>query len=191
MINNSWGCPPIEGCDPQALAPAVRALRVAGIFVVASAGNSGPACGSVNDPIALYDDVFTVGAVDVTGDVTSFSSRGPVTVDGSNRVKPDILAPGAAVLSALPGASYGENDGTSMAGPHVAGVVALMWSAQPGLIGNINRTEQLIIETARPYSGIPNGCFSGDSMSTVPNNAFGYGLIDAYAAVRAAQAYSE
>ena len=191
VINNSWGCPPIEGCDPQALAPAVQALRAAGIFVVASAGNSGPACGSVKDPIALYNDVFTVGAVDVSGDVTSFSSRGPVTVDGSERVKPDIVAPGAAVLSALPGGSYGENDGTSMAGPHVAGVVALMWSAQPRLIGDIDRTEQLIVETARPFSGIASGCFSDDAISTVPNNAFGYGLIDAYEAVRAAQAFSE
>ena len=48
VLNNSWGCPPIEGCDAAALGPAVRALRAAGIFVVASAGNEGPRCGSVS-----------------------------------------------------------------------------------------------------------------------------------------------
>ena len=184
VLNNSWGCPPVEGCDPASLLPAVRALRAAGIFVVASAGNSGPRCGSIGDPIALYDEVFTVGAVDEGGEVASFSSRGPVVVDGSERVKPDIIAPGVEVLSSLPGSSYGVNDGTSMAGPHVAGVVALLWSAQPRLIGDIDRTERIIVDTARPYAGSRAGCFDGD----VPNSAFGYGIMDAYAAVQAALA---
>ena len=75
----------------------------AGIFVVASAGNDGPRCGSVSDPIAIYDSAFSVGAIDQAGDIADFSSRGPVTVDGSNRVKPDILAPGVDVISSLPG----------------------------------------------------------------------------------------
>jgi subtilisin family serine protease len=183
VLNNSWGCPPIEGCDADALAPAVRALRAAGIFVVASAGNEGPRCESVSDPIAIYDAAFSVGAIDRAGNIAEFSSRGPVAVDGSERIKPDIMAPGVRVLSSLPGGTYGENDGTSMAGPHVAGVVALMWSAQPKLIGNIDRTEQLIEETARPYEGAPEGCFDAH----VPSTATGYGVIDAYAAVKAAQ----
>ena len=187
VLNNSWGCPAIEGCDANTLRPAVAALRAAGIFTVASAGNSGPGCGSVNDPPALYDEVFSVGAVDEDGDVTTFSSRGPVTVDGSGRLKPDILAPGASVLSALPGGTYGLNDGTSMAGPHVAGVVALMWSAQPLLIGDIERTEQILVRTAQPYRGERVGCFADGVAAGVPNNAVGYGLLDAYAAVRAAQ----
>jgi Subtilase family len=184
VLNNSWGCPPLEGCDPGALAPAVRALRAAGIFVVASAGNEGPRCSSVSDPIAIYDDVFSVGAFDEGGNIAPFSSRGPVTVDGSNRVKPDILAPGVDVLSSLPGNTYGLNDGTSMAGPHIVGVVALMWSANPRLIGDIDRTEQILIQTARPYTGTRMGCFAGD----VPNDAYGYGIVDAYAAVQAALA---
>ncbi len=182
VLNNSWGCPPLEGCDPNALSPATRALRAAGIFVVASAGNEGPRCGSVSDPIALYDDVFSVGAIDQSGTVADFSSRGPVTVDGSGRVKPDIVAPGVDIVSSLPGSTYGPNDGTSMAGPHVAGVVALIWSANPALIGDIDRTEQILIETARPYEGGRTGCFDGN----VPNDAVGYGLVDAYAAVQSA-----
>src|SRR4029079_5078010 len=137
VINNSWGCPPLEGCDARSLGPAVAALRAAGIFVVASAGNEGPRCGSVSDPIAIYPDAFSVGAVDSSGALVSFSSRGPVTVDGSNRVTPDITAPGADVFSSLPHSTYGSNSGTSMAGPHVVGTVALMWSANPKLIGDI------------------------------------------------------
>lgn len=184
VLNNSWGCPQIEGCDAEALAAATRALRAAGMFVVASAGNSGPECSTVTDPIAIYDDVLTVGAIDQNGDVTSFSSRGPVMVDGSNRPKPDLVAPGADVLSALPGSTYGLNDGTSMAGPHVAGVVALMWSANPTLIGDVDRTEQLLRETARPYWGTAQiGCFSQEGRVS---DAYGYGVVDAYAAVSAA-----
>jgi hypothetical protein len=182
VLNNSWGCPPLEGCDPDSLEPAVRALRAAGIFVVASAGNEGPRCSSVSDPIAIYDASFSVGAIDQAGDIADFSSRGPVTVDGSGRIKPDIVAPGVDVRSALPGNSYGENSGTSMAGPHIAGVVALLWSAQPELIGDIDTTEQILIETARPYDGAPSGCDS----SELPSNGVGYGVVDAYAAVQEA-----
>jgi hypothetical protein len=184
VLNNSWGCPPVEGCDPGSLEPAVRALRAAGIFVVASAGNEGPGCGSVSDPIAIYSEAFSVGAIDRAGDIADFSSRGPVTVDGSGRVKPDILAPGVDVQSAWPGGTYYVAGGTSMAGPHIAGVVALMWSAQPKLIGNIERTEQILRATARPYNGARTGCSAG----AIPSDDAGYGVVDAYAAVQAALA---
>jgi subtilisin family serine protease len=186
VINNSWGCPDIEGCDPNALVDAVRALRAAGVFVVASAGNEGSTCGSVRDPIALYDESFSVGAVDRWGSIASFSSRGPVTADGSNRTKPDIMAPGSDVLSAYPGGTYSSASGTSMAGPHVVGVVALMWSANPALIGDIERTEQIIIETAQPYDYAQHGPPACGENKTYPNNAVGYGLVDAYAAVERA-----
>jgi len=201
VLNNSWGCPQdYEGCDPSSLRPAVGALRAAGIFVVASAGNDGPACSTVADPIAIYDESFSVGAVDRRNDLAPFSSVGPVTVDGSGRTKPDILAPGMAVLSAIPGNGYAEYDGTSMAGPHVAGVVALLWSANPDLIGDIERTEQILIETATPFTGtlaIPEFVLPGDGaqddaclyqvdLSETPNNAAGYGIVNAYEAVKRA-----
>jgi subtilisin family serine protease len=186
VLNNSWGCPQqYEGCDPESLQPAVAALRNAGIFVVASAGNDGPACSTLNDPIALYDESFTVGAVDEGGDLASFSSRGPVLADGSERVKPDLVAPGVDVLSAFPESTYEINSGTSMAGPHVAGVVALMWSANPRLIGDIERTEQILVETARPFTGAPPGS-CGETGTATPNNATGYGVVDAYEAVKQA-----
>jgi len=210
VINNSWGCPEDrEGCDPESLHPAVTALRAAGIFVVASAGNEGPLCSTVKDPIAIYEDAFSVGAIDAAGNLGEFSSTGPVTVDGSGRIKPDIVAPGVDVLSATPGDTYGTASGTSMAGPHVAGVVALLWAANPALIGDIARTEQILIETARPYTGTTDifqsaavtagtsasdlpfafgTCLEETDLSIVPNNVVGYGVVDAYAAVERALA---
>lgn len=224
VLNNSWGCPTdIEGCDPTSLEAGVAALRKAGIFVVASAGNEGPACSTVDAPIALYDQSFSVGAIDARGNLAFFSSVGPVTADGSNRTKPDLVAPGVNVLSAFPGGSYTRLDGTSMAGPHVAGVVALMWSANPALVGDIERTEAILLDTARPFTGtlataidlanltaapgwepvevtgfeqptqdIDTGtaCFYNIDLSQRPNNAVGYGVVDAYAAVAAARALS-
>ncbi|MFC7550829.1 S8 family serine peptidase [Plantactinospora sp. GCM10030261] len=182
VLTNSWGCPPIEGCDVAVLRPATDALAVAGQFVVAAAGNTGPRCGSVADPPAAYGNVLTVGAVDRDRRITEFSSRGPAPGGGT---KPDLVAPGAAVLSALPDGGYGTLDGTSMATPHVAGVVALMWSANPTLIGDVDRTAAILRDTASPVapprsgSGAPTGCAAGP-------DAAGAGMVDAYAAVRAA-----
>jgi subtilisin family serine protease len=181
VLNNSWGCPPEEGCDPEALQSAVAALRAAGLFVVTAAGNEGAACSTVASPISIYDEVTSVGAVDRRGEVTSFSSRGPVTSDGSGRAKPDIVAPGAGVRSSWPGGSYSTADGTSSASPHVAGVVALMWSANPALVGDVERTERILAETARPPSDAGVACGA-------PGNLYGAGVVDAYAAVQAAQA---
>lgn len=183
VLNNSWGCPAVEGCDPNALRAAVEALRAAGVFVVASAGNSGSDCGSVEDPIALYDAAYSVGAVDSSGELAPFSSVGPVEVDGSGRIKPDIAAPGVGVPSSMPGGTYASNSGTSMAGPHIVGVVALMWSANPDLIGDIERTEQILNETANPYEG---SYFPQCGSPGTPNNAVGYGIVDAYEAVQRA-----
>ena len=195
VLNNSWGCPPQEGCDADSLRPAFAALRAAGVFVVASAGNNGPACASIDSPPAHYDEVFTVGATDEANAVAAFSSRGPVSVDGSGRTKPDIAAPGVGILSAYPGGTYEYNKGTSMAGPHVVGVVALMWSANPALIGDIERTEQILIETARPGDGIALPLDELDDAPPVcgdpearPNNLAGYGVVDAFAAVEMALA---
>jgi hypothetical protein len=182
VINNSWGCPPLEGCDAQVLGPAVAALRAAGIFVVASAGNEGPFCASIREPLALYAGAFSVGAVDEAGHVAVFSSRGPVTVDGSNRHKPDLSAPGDGVLSSLPYNAYGIESGTSMAGPHVVGAVALMWSANPKLIGNIDQTAKILIDTARPYTD-PSSSQGHCADNQPPNDEVGHGLLDAYAAV--------
>ena len=177
---NSWGCPPVEGCGTQSLALAVQAQRAAGIFTEASAGNSGSGCGTVTDPVGTYDDVFTVGATDNSAVIAGFSSRGPVAVDGSNRPKPDISAPGVSVRSSAPGNSYSFKSGTSMAGPHVAGAVALLWSARPLLRNQIDFTEDLLRQTATPIT------VTACSSSGVPNNVYGAGWLNVAAAVSAA-----
>lgn len=185
VLNNSWGCPPLEGCDAASLLPAVQALRAAGIFVVASAGNEGATCSSVSSPPAIYAEALSVGAIDERGTIADFSSRGPVTVDGSGRTKPDLVAPGDQVLSSAPGGTYAIASGTSMAGPHVAGVVALVWSANPALIGDIAATEALLRATTAPYTGGAGlECAGGQPGS----NVYGFGVVDAYAAVQAALA---
>jgi hypothetical protein len=200
VINNSWGCPDIEGCFSATLEPAVEALRAAGIMMVVSAGNEGPACGTATTPPANYDAAFSVGATTDNGNIVGFSNRGPV--DGL--IKPDIAAPGDWVRSSVPGGGYGYAGGTSMAGPHVAGVVALLWSAEPALIGDIDATEQLICATAVPKpvedvctieDEVPEGMFVSlvhnpvcacGGTTGVPNNVYGCGFIDAGAAVQKA-----
>ena len=181
VINNSWGCPPSEGCDWDTLQLTVENARAAGILVVVSAGNGGSDCSSVDDPPALYEAAFSAGATNSSDNIATFSSRGPVTEDESGRRKPDVSAPGVYVRSSIPGGGYGNKSGTSMAAPHVAGVAALLWSAAPHLIGDVDGTEEIIEQTARPRT-TSQGC-GGDGPDDVPNNVYGWGIVDALAAV--------
>jgi subtilisin family serine protease len=179
VLNNSWGCPQdIEGCTPDVLEPAADALTAAGIFVVVSAGNDGPSCSSLTAVPATYAAVLSIGAVDAEGLVAGFSSAGPVTSDGSGRSKPELAAPGVQVISAFPGGTYEAADGTSMAGPHVAGAVALLWSVRPDLIGEIAQTRELLLSSAQPISA--DDCGAG--------NRAGAGLLDIGRAVETALA---
>jgi uncharacterized repeat protein (TIGR01451 family) len=161
--SNAWGGDSVFRSD-------VQALRAAGIFAPFAAGNDGPYTGSIDAP-ASYPEAFGVGAVTSQDVIASFSSRGPSTWYGSDLIKPDVSAPGVNVLSSLPGGAYGTNSGTSMATPHVAGLAALMQQADPGL--TLEQMETIIKETAAPLG------------SPIPNNSYGWGRIDAYAAVAA------
>lgn len=183
VINNSWGCPPGEGCtDPNVLLSVVDAVRAAGIVTVHSAGNYGSStCGTIRDPAAIYDSSFTVGSTNGSDIISGFSSIGPVTVDGSNRFKPDIVAPGEAIRSTIPGSGYGISQGTSMAGPHVAGLVALLISYQPSLAGDVDAIETIVRETAVSFT--TTKICSDDTLTSVPNHVYGNGRIDALAAI--------
>ncbi len=184
VLNNSWGCPTSEGCSVNSLKMIVENTQAAGIFVEASAGNAGPACSTVNDGPAIFSAAFSVGAHDSSGKLAGFSSRGPVTVDGSGRMKPELAAPGVRVRSCLPGNRYGSLSGTSMAGPHVVGVIALLWSARPELSRRIGDTKALLVASANPtvLLGLAELC-GGVSSDFFPNNSFGTGRVDALAAV--------
>ncbi|MCP5095536.1 MAG: S8 family serine peptidase [Chloroflexi bacterium] len=182
VINNSWSCPASEGCtDPNVLLTVVDNVRAAGIVTVHAAGNSGSSCNSINTAAAIYDSSLTIGNTTSSDTIAGSSSRGPVTVDGSNRLKPDLSAPGSSIRSAMRDDTYGTLTGTSMAAPHVAGLVALLISSEPTLAGQVDTIEQILRDTA-VHLTTTQGC-GGDSSTAVPNHVYGYGRIDAYSAI--------
>lgn len=188
VINNSWGCPPVEGCNEMNFATmnaVVDNMKAAGIVVVVSAGNSGSFCESIDNPAAIFQNSFSVGASRPSGDtIAGFSSRGPVTIDGSGRLKPNVVAPGVSIRSCIPDSNYASLNGTSMAGPHVVGLVALLLSANPALIGDVETVETIIEQTASPMR--TNQICGTISGLDVPNHTYGYGRVDALAAVQQA-----
>lgn len=179
-VGNSYGCPSFEDCSPHSLQIAMENLRAAGVFMSVSAGNDGPNCSTVADAPAVEDSAITVGASDSNDSIVYFSSRGPVMVDGSNRRKPDLVAPGVGVRSSVPPNTYGSNTGTSMAAPHSAGAVALLWSAFPQLARDVDLTEY-VLEQSAVHLTSAQGC-GGDTPTQVPNNVYGYGRLDVLAA---------
>ncbi len=189
VINNSWSCPLMEGCNSsnwEVMNQVINILKLSGIVVVVSVGNNGSECSSAFNPPGRFEGSLSVGATAINDTIAGFSSRGPVVADSSFRLKPNVSAPGVSVRSAVPGGSYGFSSGTSMAGPHVAGLVALIISANPDLAGKVDIIEDIIEQTAVPKTTDQTcGDIPG---SQVPNNTYGFGRIDALAAVEAALA---
>ena len=175
VVNNSWG----GGGGSLWYDPKVQAWRNAGLFPAFSNGNSGPSCGTAGSP-GDNPNAFGVGASDGSDTIASFSSRGPSGVD-SSVIKPDVSAPGVSVRSSLKSGGYGSMSGTSMASPHVAGTVALMWAADPTLVGNVALTEQILQDSAMPLTS--SETCGGVSGGAIPNNTYGWGRIDALAAI--------
>jgi len=119
--------------DPMVLA--VEAAIDAGVVVVVAAGNDGPSLGSVGSP-GCAPEAITVGAIDASGTLASFSSRG---TGSSLRIKPEVCAPGVMVDSTVPYSNavhssptgHATMSGTSMATPHVSGSAALLLQMHP------------------------------------------------------------
>jgi len=180
-INNSWG---YWGGGQNQFRTAINNLQDAGIAVEVSAGNEGSGCGSLRSP-GDYTEVLTTGSVNhassFPGTMTDFSSRGPSSLDGN--YFPDITAPGENIRSSVPGGGYeGGWSGTSMSGPHATALIGLMWSACPTFVGRVEETYFIITSTAVPVTSYVGSC--GGDYVTGPNNDWGYGTIDALAAVQ-------
>jgi subtilase family serine protease/subtilisin family serine protease len=159
VVNASWGMDP-PSCDPEFVTD-VQALRASGIVPVFASGNSGPDPSTTLAP-GSYATSFTVGATDFADDIAEFSSQGPSQCDGG--IKPDVSAPGVAILSTLPGGIHFELDGTSMATPHVSGAAAVLRGIVPTL--TVEEIEAAIVDG------------SIDAGPPGPDNAFGAGRLD-------------
>lgn len=184
VVNNSWGCPPSEGCDNsnfELMRQVYENVRNAGIVIVQSAGNDGnQGCSTIMNPGSMYDEAFSIGSTDPNDTISSFSSKGPSTFTG--HTKPNVAAPGANVRSSVPGGGFANYWGTSMAGPHVAGIVALIISANPSLAGNVDEIEHIIEQTAKSMTD-NSQCGGTNNGLLIPNNIYGWGRVNAKAAV--------
>ncbi|MFC4911821.1 S8 family serine peptidase [Actinomadura gamaensis] len=175
VVNNSWGSQPSN--DPL-FEDVQLAWAAAGIMGVWANGNNGPNCETAGAPGSRTIN-YSVGAYDAGGKIASFSSRGPGQ-DGT--VKPNISAPGVDVRSSIPGGQYATMSGTSMATPHVAGAVALLWSARPEYRQDLAKTRELLNLTA---IDTPDDQCGGTPEN---NNVYGEGRLDVLAAVTAGTA---
>ncbi len=177
VCSNSWGLVTGHGYPPcdQTFWTYLDNCEAAGIFIVFAAGNEGGSgLRRPGDRATTEYSTFAVASVDANRNgwpISSFSSRGPTncTPDGRSAIKPDISAPGENVRSSVPGGGYSNFSGTSMATPHIAGVVALMREANANM--PIDQLKQIIFDTAV------------DLGSSGEDNSYGYGMVDAYEAV--------
>ncbi|GAA1877931.1 carboxypeptidase regulatory-like domain-containing protein [Asanoa iriomotensis] len=175
IINNSWGIPPGVNLPEDWMSAETQAWDASGIFGAWAAGNEGPNCSTARFP-GEFTHTYAAGAYDINGNIASFSARGP---GRDNAVKPNIAAPGVNVRSSVPG-GYANASGTSMATPHLAGAIALLWSASPAMYRDIEGTKALLDRTAVDTENTTCGGTAGD------NNVWGEGKLDAAALVEAA-----
>ena len=182
VINNSWGSPSQTSLAYWSAVLTWRSLDIIPVFAV---GNDGPGSGTAGTP-GNYPTVIGVGATDASDNIASFSSRGPAPNQSPwndpqywprsdwNLIKPDISAPGVNIRSSVPGGGYQGGytwSGTSMATPHVTGVVALLLQKNPTL--TFDEVYNILTNTAyEPGQGAP-----------YPNNDYGWGRVDALAAI--------
>ncbi|WP_320069106.1 S8 family serine peptidase [Micromonospora sp. RTGN7] len=174
IINNSWGT--TQPSNDPFMEDVTLAWAASGIFGTWSNGNKGSACQTSGSPGSRTSN-YSTGAYDVNNNIASFSSRGSGQDGG---IKPNISAPGVNVRSSVPGGSYASYSGTSMAAPHLAGAVALLWSAAPALVGDITATRALLDNSAIDKADAQCGGTADD------NNVYGEGRLDALALLDAA-----
>lgn len=173
IVNNSWGS--LYDGDIW-FQDKVIAWRAAGIFPAFSAGNNGPECDSLGDP-GSFQESFASAAHDNKYELEyTEGSRGPSYWGDDPYTKPNLSGPGVDIFSSIhtTDTAYLQMSGTSMASPHSAGAVALLWSCNPSLVGQIDTTFQLLQNSAR----IPRLSTCGGPEDGEGNYSFGYGYLD-------------
>jgi subtilisin family serine protease len=153
VINLSVGEPEVEPSRDLVVRALENATR-AGVVAVVAAGNDFDdfGYGSISSP-ANTPDAIAVAADDARGTIADFSSAGPTPV--SLQMKPDVTAPGAAILSSLPKAQWGTLSGTSMATPQVSGAVAVLKQRHPGW--TVAQVKSALVQTGDPVHGAGAG----------------------------------
>ena len=177
VCSNSWGVTTGHGFPPcdKTFWEYLDACEAAGTIILFSAGNEGHSgLRRPSDRATTDYDTCAVAACDGNNPdcpIAGFSSRGPsnCTPGGGPAIKPEIAAPGVNVRSSMPNNRYGKMSGTSMASPHINGVVALMREANPDL--SSEEIKQIMYDTA------------WDKGSPGNDNDYGWGLVNAFEAV--------
>ncbi|MGH9856579.1 MAG: S8 family serine peptidase, partial [Acidobacteriota bacterium] len=169
VINSSlgysnWYTPADYNGETAITSKVVSKAAKKGIVVVNSAGNSGPEASTLGAP-ADAKNMIAVGAVNFSGLIADFSSRGP-TVDG--RIKPEVVARGVSTYLATSNSttSFGRSNGTSFSSPLVAGAVSVLLSAHPDW--KPAQVREALLATA--------------SQSSRPDNTYGWGIVNLFAA---------
>jgi subtilisin family serine protease len=172
-----WDCTAGPNCDRDALELALRRLESLGIYAVTFAGHDGPSCSTIDRIPASFAAVHTVGHHNASRLLHPSSSRGPVSIDGSNRLKPDLIAPGVDLRSARAAGGYATSTSNALAAGHVAGLAALLSSIRPAADRNPQLMRCLLEQSASKASGVapPNQC-GGVSYTVQPNSIAGWGV---------------
>jgi hypothetical protein len=169
VVSNSWGGSPGDMETERPWWDAVQTWRDLGIIPVFAAGNEGPDEETMSTP-GGFPHALAIGATDEVDEIPEFSSRGPISWEGKEYIKPEISAPGDEILSIDHRGGYVKMSGTSMATPHVAGVIALLLQAYREIA--VDQIEDVLKRTAL------------DLGAEGLDNDSGYGRINAYEAVK-------
>jgi bacillopeptidase F len=175
VVNHSWGFQKSVVTCENLFYDVIRNVEALGVVNIFAAGNSGAPSSIYNPANGAEDslDCFAVGNLNTTTTPPTLyysSSLGPSDCNPAI-IKPNVVAPGIDIVSAWPGGDYHAWGGTSIAAPHVSGLVALLRQKNPN--ATVDEIKEAILA----------GTQSEVSWGVLPNNNYGWGAIDCVAAL--------